>query len=310
MLRSMTAYSRVKKVFSNVEVIFEIQAHNKRHLDVHLKLPVEFHALDAAIRKKVSQTISRGSITITVQAHFLTEHTAQVQLNVPLAKKIDQAITELASALGMETLSPSERLLRVLAEKGILQLGAQVTDESIYHNEILNALDTALGKLIAMKEDEGQALVLEFESRLSILDVLVQRIMELAQSYPEKHFFKMKELFQKLFEQSELFASDRVGEGKGTQVLKEMAMKEIALLAEKTDITEEIVRFLHHLSHFRLLLKSEEQGIGKTLEFVLQEMQREVNTIGAKSQDVTVSQLVITCKSEIEKIREQVQNVE
>src|SRR5437016_1841700 len=123
MLRSMTAYSLVKKNFMNTEITVEIQAHNKRHLDIHLKLPPEFASLDIDLRKIISQQIMRGSVSATLQVLFLTEHPAEVHVNIPLAKKMNGAILELASQIGCSTHSESERLFAILGERGILQVG-------------------------------------------------------------------------------------------------------------------------------------------------------------------------------------------
>ena len=294
MLRSMTAYSYVKKLFTSVEITCEIIAHNKRFLDIHLKLPSDFMAFDAEARKKIGEKISRGALCVNVLVRHLDESPAEVSLDIALAKKLNAAIQALALEIGCKEVSDATRLNVILEEKGVLSVECKGASER-YKEEFYKVLDEALSKLIETKKIEGQVLASEFQARLVTLEAIIEEIQQKAKGHTERSYIKLKELFGKLFPEEQ---ADDV-----------RLLKEIAIVAEKSDIAEELLRFSHHVSQFRKMLETQEAQ-GKTFEFLLQELQREINTIGSKSQDVAIASLVIFAKSEIEKIREQIQNVE
>lgn len=292
MLRSMTAYSRVKKSFPHVEITIELQSVNKRHLDVQTKMPSELLSFDPEIRKIIAQHIARGSITASIQVSFALDDAFDVHVNLPLARKLHKAIEGLALQLNVENF---DSLSYILKERGIIQHAARGVDDAHNRKIVEDVLQEACLALIEMKKKEGLSLELEFKKRLVLLQGIIQEIAEKMKLAPERYRAKLQELFKELFSLSER-DDERIA-------------KEVALLADKCDISEEISRFSLHLNHFQEVLEKPVSD-GKTLEFILQELQREINTIGSKSQDGGISQLVISAKSEIEKIREQVQNVE
>jgi uncharacterized protein (TIGR00255 family) len=294
MLRSMTAYSYVKKAFKNFEITCEIIAHNKRFLDIHLKLPSDFIAFEAETRKKISENISRGTLCVNVLVRHLDESPVEVLLDVALAKKLNQAIQTLALEIGCKEIPDATRLHVILEETGVLSVASKGASEQ-YQEEFYQVLNEAVSRLIEMKKREGEVLAREFQARLITLETIIEEIQQKAKGHTERSYTKLKELFGKLFPVEQ---ADDI-----------RLLKEIAIVAEKSDIAEEILRFSHHISQFRKMLESQEAQ-GKTFEFLLQELQREINTIGSKSQDVDIASLVIFAKSEIEKIREQIQNVE
>lgn len=292
MLRSMTAYSRVKKSFPHVEITIELQSINKRHLDVQTRLPPELLSFDPEIRKIVAQHIARGFINANIQVSFASEDAFDVHVNLPLAKKLHKAIEGLALQLNVENF---DALSHVLKERGIIQHAFRAVDDAQNRKAIEEVLQEACFVLIEMKKKEGSLLEIEFQKRLLTLQGIIQEIAEKMKLAPERYRAKLQELFKELFS--------------ATERDDERIAKEVALLADRCDISEETSRFSLHLHHFQEVLEKPVSD-GKTLEFILQEMQREINTIGSKSQDGGISQLVISAKSEIEKIREQVQNVE
>jgi len=295
MLRSMTAYSRVIKNFPHVELRIEIQSQNKRVLDVQFRVPQEFALYEADMRKMLSQSISRGNLNLSVQAKFLDQCPTDLVLNKPLIKKMVTSIQELVDEMGSDELSMHEILAIVLQEgQGMLQLG-QVIDEAPYKEALLDILQAAIDNLIAMKAREGKFIAEEFSQRLTKLRELMGTIIEKSQDAPLKYRAKLMELLAQ-------FSLD------DERAAKEVALQ-VALLAERIDIAEELSRFSLHLAHFQEVM-NKALSEGKTLEFILQELSREINTIGSKSQDGAISALVIEVKSELEKIREQVQNVE
>jgi uncharacterized protein (TIGR00255 family) len=299
MLRSMTAFSRVKKSFKDIEITVELQSQNKRHLDVQLKLAPELLTFDADIRKVIAEHIARGSLSVSVQANFLKNHPAAVSFNTALAKKIVDAVSGFASDVGYKNLSFQDIFSILFREKAILQISSELENAEYYQGLIEETLLVCLDKLMKMKQREGKLLRDEFKARLKKLEKLIGEIGKRAKGATNKLRKKLTDVLQEFAQKKDVASDERL-------------LKEIALYAERVDIAEELSRFQHHLAHFQEILNNDKdkEPSGKILEFILQELQREINTITSKSQDAEIATLVIDAKSEIEKIREQVQNVE
>ena len=276
MLYSMTAYSRIQKKLKELEVGIEIISVNKRTLDVQMKLPAELSFLEHDLRKTISQEVARGMLTVRVQAFFRDEAPVDVRLNRPLIEKIQSQLPEVNLANITALLPPGYWLLELLP---IAKNGKEITA----------ALKEALSQLNEMRKKEGAALEKDFLKRLKTLDACVGTIEKQSKVSVEKAKKKLIALL-------------------GSEMDEKVA-KEVVVFADKVDICEEIVRFRLHLESFRQTMKKE-QAAGKKLEFILQELLREANTMGSKSQDGLISEQVIEIKCELEKIREQVQNVE
>lgn len=295
-LKSMTAYGRAVKEFQFGRFTVEIQSVNRRHLEVNINLPRLLLRFETALRKKISQQIGRGSINVFISWKNEAKQAALVVPNIALAKAVTAGWEKIAQATGIKE-SPTLALLS--QEKDILLFEEELVDEEIYREALESALDKALLQLIEMKEKEGNLLAEDLEKRLAFLQGQMGKIQDLSQKTVEKTYQKLKDRLEELF--------------KGSSENEERLLREIALYAEKLDITEEIVRFHSHLTQFRQGLEKpleDAETRGKALDFLIQELNREVNTVGSKSSDATVSQLVVTIKSELEKIREQVQNIE
>ncbi len=298
MLRSMTAYGRAKNVFDDVDILIELQSLNKKHLEMHIKAPVEFLSLECDMRKEIGEAIFRGHINVHITAAFKTASSVHVTANIPLAKQMKQAIEELSQELGIGKNKDEEILHRIILERGVLQIVHEIDDISLYQEKVLQTLGTALQNLLAFKEKEGRMLLSEFKTRLVLLSDHIKKISENSENATLRHRMRLNELLET--------------EGTSTEDIDERIAREIALIAEKLDISEEISRFCYHVAHFEEVMM--EKGMcyskGKTLEFILQELQREINTISSKSQDALISKQAIIMKSLIEQMREQVQNVE
>ena len=298
MLRSMTAYGRKKMVFEDIEILIELQSINKKHLEIQIKAPHEFLSFDCEIRKTVSELIFRGHINVHVTAAFKSASSAHVTVNIPLATEIKNAISHLCQTLGLVQNRDEESLHRILLEKGVLQIIHEIDDISLYQEKLSDTLKGALQNLLAFKEKEGRMLLSEFKTRLVLLSDYIKKVSENSDNATNRHRLRLNEILET--------------ENTSSPDLDERIAREIALLAEKLDISEEISRFCYHLQHFEEVMM--EEGVayskGKTLEFILQELQREINTISSKSQDVHISKQAILMKSLIEQMREQVQNVE
>lgn len=295
MLKSMTAYGRTSLQTSLGRFVVEIQSVNRKHLEVNTFLPKELTRFESDIRKLIANNISRGQVTLKLFAYFDRATPIVVTPNLPLARQLKSAWQTVASDLGLsETQGFSLDML--VHETGILLYGDEIKDEEQYRADICECVTQALNSFMAMRLHEGEALQCDIANRLTNLRSWMDEIAKRAPGATEKYR-------QKLVERLREYSTGPIEN-------EERILREVCLYAERIDIAEEVTRFSSHLQQCDALLKSTASNIGKTFEFLLQELGREINTIGSKSSDVEVSRLVIECKSDLERIREQIQNVE
>lgn len=293
MLKSMTAYGRAMTSSLLGRIVVEIQSVNRKFLEYIVSLPPELQHLEMEIRKKVSQVVGRGQIIIKISSVYEGEAPVSVIPNIALAKQMKSAWETLAKNLNIDA---SEFNLELLDRQQVLTFHDNRIEDSAYSSLLFEALGGALSQLERMKVAEGSILQSDIQSRLKVMADVINQIERLSVDATKK-------LRQKL--------TDRIHEiVPGVVENEDRILREIAFYAEKVDVTEEIIRFRAHLERMDQFLSPSETTSGKTLEFLLQELGREVNTIGSKSQDATIAHYVVDLKSEIEKIREQVQNVE
>ncbi|MCH9609018.1 MAG: hypothetical protein S4CHLAM45_02400 [Chlamydiales bacterium] len=290
-LRSMTAYGRAEKAFDFGRIIVEITTLNRRHLEIHLSAPRLLSHLEHDLRKKMGASIARGQVNASVSWQFEGKKPIRLIPNLELAKELKKGWEEIGDAVGM----PFDlSLLKASRDQLFFE---QPVKEEISVDVVLTALDEALEKLQAMKENEGETLAIDLAMRAQKIQHSIEMISKVTPEASEK--FR-----KKLCERVGALSSDT----------DERILKEIAIYAEKIDVSEEIVRFQSHLGQIFELLEQKLDGLkevkGKTLDFLLQELMREINTIGAKVSLISVAKEVIEVKSELEKMREQVQNVE
>lgn len=293
MLRSMTAFAKSKKCFSDVEIAVEIQSVNKKHLDLHIKLPQECMLYDPLVREILAKHIERGHVNASVTVHFLSAFAVKVIANSGYAKSLHEAALVLAKDLKCEAIDQQALFFSILKERGVLQASFEVERDD-FENKLQDVLKLACVDLVLMKEREGAEIANEFLQRLETLVKVKDEIAQLASQTKAKFYKRLTDLIAELV--GTLDNHD------------ERIAKEVAIMADRADISEELSRFGYHIEHFKTEMQQKRSG--KVLEFVLQELSREVNTMGSKCQDAEISRLVIKCKSELEKLREQVQNVE
>ncbi len=293
MLKSMTAYARASVKKEIGRFVVEIQSVNRKFLEITTHLPHELLRFDGEIKKWVGESVARGQIHFKLFVDFDKHTPIAVKPNIPLIRQIKDAWDKIALELKVQDKFTLDLLKD---EKGILLYTEEFEGEEVYRLGIKEAAELCLKELITMKQVEGAALYDDIKSRLELLQKSMNQIELLAPSatvkYREKLLSKLKEFLPGVVEN------------------EERILREVCLFAEKVDIAEEITRFNSHLKQFSDLLNSESGTIGKTLEFLVQEINRETNTIGSKASNVEVSRLVIEIKSELERIREQIQNVE
>ena len=295
MLRSMTAYGRAMKETSNGRFTAEILSVNRKHLEVNVILPPELMRFDADVKRWVSDEMGRGQITVKFIALFSQNIPLAITANIPLAQKIHEASQELTSAL--ELPSSHELTLKLLAQQpGILLFDEQMDDEDTYRDILKEVFDLAMRGFLEMKVQEGHAIYIDISQKLQFLHQEIKQIAHYAPNatkrYRERLIERLKELSSSTIEN------------------EERILRELGIFAERIDISEEITLFEAHLKQFSEIISITVGSVAKKLEFLLQEMNREVNTIGSKSSEIEVSRRVIEMKATLERIREIIQNVE
>lgn len=293
MIRSMTGYGRAEVVGERIVVSVEARSLNHRHLDVALKLPRSLAGLELEARRLLQGQIQRGRLDVSVGVKPLAEGGSALKVDAALARRyIDQALA-LSDALGLDAEPTVEW---VLERPGVVTLGEPeaVAPEAGWP-VLAEALARAMEDLVARREAEGEALAKDLTT---LYDALAAEVERMTQRVPPA----LAQRAQRVRERIEaLLAEHPVDEGRLTM--------EAAVWAEKTDISEELARLKAHLGQFAGLLR-EGGPVGRTLDFLVQEMNREVNTLASKANDLELSQLALASKGHLEKIREQVQNVE
>jgi uncharacterized protein (TIGR00255 family) len=292
MIRSMTAFGRAFVEVPLGRFIIEIQSLNKKFLEVQVQMPRELARYELDIKKWVSARVLRGTVSVKVFVEFLGEAPYTVRPNMPLIKQLKSAWHQIAVEFG-----GTEPSISLLANHEDIMIYSDVNaDENGYKEALQNVMTLALDKFVATREREGKALYDDMSQRLESLTQTISRIEKLSEGTVPTYKKKLEERIKE-FADGCLDNEDRI-------------LREICLYADRVDISEEITRFRSHVEHFKHVLNGSDQTVGKTLEFIIQEMGREANTMGSKSVDADITRLVVEIKGELERIREQVQNVE
>lgn len=292
MLMSMTGFGRGVSDSPLGTLSVEIQSVNRRYLEIYVNLPKEFGRFENDLRKWVGDAVGRGQITVRVH---LSPNQKNIQAFLPdieMLRNLKHGWEKVAQQLQLD---PKQiDLAFLLGSLPDLQKAEFAQDQDLIH--LHKAVDEALQGLIAMKKKEGQVLAQDVMGRLNEIQRMSEEIEKLSPEASNKMRQKLLERMKEIFQPS--------------VDLDERLMRETAIYAEKVDISEELTRLKSHFAQFRLQLKGKEGGAGRKLDFYVQEMGREINTIGSKSSDSNIAHLVVEMKSELEKAREQIQNIE
>ena len=293
MIRSMTGFGRAEVAGEKITVSVEARSLNHRHLEIALKLPRSFAGLEVEARRLIQGQIQRGRLDVSVSVKPLAEGGSALQLDATLARHYVEQLRQLSEALGLRGAPTVEWLLE---RPGVVTLGEPETIAPESGWPVLaEALARAMEELVRRREAEGEALGKEL---LTLHEALSAEVERMGQRVPVSLAQRAARVRERI---RALLADHTLDEGR-------LAM-EAAVWAEKTDISEELARLKAHLQQFAGLLK-EGGAVGRTLDFLVQEMNREVNTVASKANDLELSQLALASKGHLEKIREQVQNVE
>jgi uncharacterized protein (TIGR00255 family) len=291
-MHSMTGFGRAEHATSTIAARVEASSVNRKQGEVVVQLPRPYAELEAPIRKAAMQRVSRGRVSISIHLEKPDGATSTIRINASRARALEAAFTELSDAINRPVQATSADFLRT---PEILEFDNDPVDPDDALKAITPALETALDQMIAMRAGEGKHLHDDIISRISTLETITDDITAHAPSILSKH----RDNLQRRLSESDLdidLEDDRI-------------IKEIALFADRCDITEEVTRLRSHFEKFREYLALDEP-VGRPLDFLCQELNREFNTIGSKANDATLAQMIVNAKTELEKIREQVQNIE
>ena len=293
MAKSMTGYGRAESLSEGGKILVEIKSLNHRYLETSLRLPGALSPLELEVRKKINACFSRGKIEVAVRAdaNFILGKGSGLDLNVPLLRDYYALLCRMKAELNLK----DDITLAMMTSFEDIFVSSGEGDLTDVWQKIEALLDEAIAALTLMREREGAVLCRDLIERISVIQQLLNnielRLPQVIAAYQRRLTERIKELM-------------------GDAAVDEFRlMQEVAMMAEKSDISEEIVRFRSHISQFIDMLQSDDT-VGRKVDFLVQEMGREANTIGSKSSDAEISRIVIEIKSELARIREQGQNLE
>jgi uncharacterized protein (TIGR00255 family) len=292
MISSMTGYGRGEATGKGMTVAVELRSVNSRFLEVSTRLPRSLSIRENEIKEIIRKRISRGKITMLAVVEHENDGDIPVRVNVSAAKGYYKLLNDLRKTVKLKQRVGLEHLLQFSEVLEPLEMENTDEKEWIY---VQRALDMAIGNLLVMKRNEGEELGKDFRHRIGLLEEKLSQIEKISAEQVPTERVRLRERIRQLLD------SETIDEGR-----LEM---ELALMADRLDVTEECVRFRSH-NKFFLEALAHDEAAGRKLNFLIQEMNREANTIGSKSSAAEIAHLVVTIKEELERIREQLQNIE
>lgn len=292
MIKSMTGYGNAEEIISGNNIRVEVKAVNHRFFEFSARIPRNMAFLEDKLKSEASRSISRGKTELTLTIQAVEGNSSVVTVNRELASSYVEALRGIADEL---SLKDDITLSSVAAIPDVFTVMRASVDEEKLWCDVKTVLDKALEAFVKMREIEGAKMKEDLLSRCSFIE---EKVAEVEERSPET----VKEYREKLFARmSEILGDKNIDESR--------ILTEAAIYADKVAVAEETVRLRSHIEQFRSILELTEP-VGRKLDFLVQEMNRETNTIGSKANDLTLARVVVDMKSEIEKIREQIQNIE
>lgn len=292
MIRSMTGFGRAQASVEGYNITVEIKSVNNRYFDFYAKMPRTFAFLEEKVKSLLSTEISRGKVECSIQIETTADESVIVSVNEPLARGYVNAVEEIAEKFAIKN---DLTALSIARFSDVLSITKAPVDEEDLWNKVQSVVKDALSSFISMRETEGEKLKVDVLSRA---DTIISNVSYIEERSPET----VKQYSEKLLERMKNVLGD-------TQIDESRILAEAAIYADKIAVAEETVRLRSHIDQLHTLLSSDE-AVGRKLDFLVQEINREANTIGSKAQDVDIARRVIDIKAEVEKIREQIQNIE
>ncbi|WP_346706707.1 YicC/YloC family endoribonuclease [Merdimonas faecis] len=293
MIKSMTGFGRCEVAEGQRRFVVEMKGVNHRYLDVNIRMPKKLNFFETAIRSLLKQSVQRGKVDIFITYEDLSESQVSLKYNETLAGEYLKYFQQMQETFGLEN---DVRVSHLSRCPEVLTMEEQAVDEEELWNELKKALSGAISQFVETRSIEGENLKKDLLEKLDDMLMLTEQIEkrspQIIAEYREKLETKVKELLE------------------DTQIEESRIAAEVVMFADKICTDEEIVRLRSHIVHMKETLKSDENGIGRKLDFIAQEMNREANTILSKANDLETSNVGINLKTEIEKVREQIQNIE
>ncbi|NMA48756.1 MAG: YicC family protein, partial [Tissierellia bacterium] len=271
----------------------ELKSVNHRYLDINIKSPRYLIYLEERIKKFIKEDLSRGKIDVFINLDFINQSSIDVKVDLPLASNFKKELDSLIIELGIDD---KVRLSNILQISDIIKTEKKDLDEDLTWETLQNALSVALANITQMREYEGKQLKSDILLKLEEIELITNKIELRAPLVVEEYRIKLNERIKNLMDDSNFVDYDRLA-------------LEVAIISDKSSIDEEIIRLRSHINQFREIL-NQTSAVGIKLDFLIQEFNREINTIGSKSSDSDIINAVVDLKSEVEKIREQIQNIE
>ena len=292
MVKSMTGYGRARQTLHGRDITVEVRSVNNRYLDCTVKVPRTYIFAEDSVKSRVQKAVSRGKVDVFITIDATAADETVVAVNEPLARGYYEALTKIRDMFSLE----GELTAAVLAKfPDVLTVTKAEEDLESVAGDICAVLDEALEAYNAMRAVEGVKLCEDIAGRVTTIETVVGKVEvrspQTVAAYREKLTARMQEVLQ------------------STTIDESRILTEAAIFADKIAVDEETVRLRSHIAQLRAMLKSD-QPVGRKLDFLIQEVNRECNTIGSKCNDLTIAQDVVNMKAEVEKIREQVQNIE
>ena len=292
MIKSMTGFGRSVYENEGREYLIEIKSVNNRFSDINIKMPRSLNYLEERIKKEILNSVSRGKIDVYITFNNNSDLGKNIKINTEIAKKY---ISELKKLSQDTEIIDNINIMDISKFPDVLNIRVEETAEEIIEKELIIALNSAIKSFIDMREKEGSKIKQDLEERIQIISEKIKEISNISTGLVEEYIVKLETRIK------ELLKTDVVDQTRLAQ--------EVVIYSDKCSVEEEITRLKSHISQF-LNLTSENVAIGKKLDFLIQEMNRETNTIGSKANNLGITNLVVDIKTELENIREQVQNIE
>lgn len=298
MLKSMTGYGRAQKILSGRDILVEIRSVNHRYYEYSSRIPRAYGYIDEKLKALLKTGISRGKVEVSVNISNIEGRDTEIAVNRGVAEGYVNALRKLNQEMGTDGnpwLEDDLKLSKLIKLPDVFNIQKTPDNEEEVWNDVRTVAEEALERFVTMRRTEGEKLKADVSEKADGILEMVAKVEELSPVTVENY---RNRLYQKLTEVLE-----------GKDIDQQRILTEAAIFSEKIAVDEETVRLRSHIAQLKDMLCSEE-SIGRKLDFIVQEMNREVNTIGSKAQDLNITKIVVDMKGEIEKIREQIQNIE
>lgn len=291
MIKSMTGFGKSSLINEKREYQMEMKSINHRYLDINIRLPRPLIFLEETIKKEIAAKIQRGKIEVFVTFNNKEQDSEKITINKELAKTYIKQLKELAEE---SQISTEINILEIVQMPDVLNISME-QDEKVLKKEIIELTQRTVEKLVEMRKFEGKKIAEDLENRIEDINKKIIKISAISTRLIEEYIVKLEKRIKELLQTDEID--------------KNRLAQEVVIYADKCSIEEEITRLKSHINQFKGLLCTE-GAIGKKIDFLIQEMNREINTVGSKANQLEIIDVVVDVKTELENIREQIQNIE